>query len=197
MESVNKVRLKYHRKGETIKGIVRSTGLSRNTIRKYLRNNKTHPKYQRTVIHAPKLGDFKEILHGWLLDESKLPKKERSDATQLFEKLQGCGYLGAYDQVQRYAKAFKQGTHLSNQVFIPLAFEPGEAYQFDWSEEHVELKGLIHKVHVAHFRLCYSRKSFIAVYWRESQEMLFDAHIRAFEYFGGVPLRGPELKIVR
>jgi transposase len=190
VESINKVRQKYHRKGESIKAIVRSTGLSRNTIRKYLRNNETRPEYKRTVIHAPKLGDFKEILHGWLVDEAKLTKKERSDATKLYKKLCGCGYLGAYDQVQRYVKAFKKGSHLSGQAFIPLAFAPGEAYQFDWSQEHVEIKGTIQKVYVAHFRLCYSRKSFIAVYWRESQEMLFDAHIRAFEYFGGVPLRG-------
>lgn len=190
MESISKVRLKFHRRGESIKEIARSMGLSRNTVRKYLRNNETQPQYKRSVVNAPKLGEFKEILHGWLVDEAKLTKKERSDATKLYKKLCGCGYLGAYSSVQRYVKDFKKDSHLSGKAFIPLAFAPGEAYQFDWSQEHVEIKGIVQKVHVAHFRLCYSRKSFIAVYWRESQEMLFDAHIRAFEYFGGVPLRG-------
>jgi len=45
-------------------------------------------------------------------------------------------------------------------------------------------------VRVAQFRLCYSHKYFLIAYFKESQEMLFDAHVRAFEQLGGVPLRG-------
>lgn len=190
METIGKIRLKYHRKGESIREIVRSTGISRNTVRKYLRSNETQAAYEREAIHEPKLGPFKAILHEWLVAQEKLPKKERSCGTHLFHDLQAKGYLGAYDSVQRYMKAFKQDSHLSGKAFIPLVFAPGEAYQFDWSQEKVELGGVIQTVHVAHFRLCYSRKSFLVAYLRESQEMLFDAHIRAFEYFGGVPLRG-------
>jgi hypothetical protein len=43
---------------------------------------------------------------------------------------------------------------------------------------------------VAHVRLCHSRAFFLVAYPRESQEMVFDAHARAFEFFGGVPRRG-------
>ncbi len=186
METIGKIRLKYHRKGESIREIVRSTGISRNTVRKYLRSNETQAVYEREAIHEPKLGPFKAILHEWLITQDKLPKKERSCGTQLFHDLQAKGYLGAYDSVQRYMKAFKQSSHLSGKAFIPLSFATGEAYQFDWSQEKVELGGVIQTIHVAHFRLCYSRKSFLVAYLRESQEMLFDAHIRAFEYFAGV-----------
>ena len=45
-------------------------------------------------------------------------------------------------------------------------------------------------VKVAHVRLCHSRAFFLAAYPRESQEMVFDSHARAFEFFGGVPRRG-------
>lgn len=190
VESINKIRMKYHRKGESIKEIVRSSGLSRNTVRKYLRNNETQAEYQRKRVVKPKLGEFKGLLDEWLTAEDKLPKKERSCAKKLFVKLQAGGYVGAYDSVQRYVKEFKKGLPSLSKVFVPLTFAVGEAYQFDWSTEKVELGGVIQTVHVAHFRLCYSRKSFIIVYPRESQEMLFDAHIKAFEYFGGVPLRG-------
>lgn len=190
MESIRKIRMKYHRQGESIKEIVRNTGLSRNTVRKYLRSDVTQAEYQRNVLYEPKLGPFKALLQEWLEQEAKLPKRERSCARQLFERLEAEGYCGAYDSVQRYAKAFKKGLHCSGKAFIPLSFAPGEAYQFDWSQEKVELGGVVQTVHVAHFRLCYSRKSFLVAYLRESQEMLFDAHIRAFEYFGGVVLRG-------
>lgn len=43
---------------------------------------------------------------------------------------------------------------------------------------------------VAHVRLCYSRLSFVRAYPCETQEMVFDAHAKAFEFFGGIPLRG-------
>jgi hypothetical protein len=76
------------------------------------------------------------------------------------------------------------------QVYIPLEFSPGDAYQFDWSHEDVILGGVAQKVKVAHFRLCHSRKFFIAAYPRESLEMVFDAHDRAFAFFGGTCRRG-------
>jgi transposase len=75
-------------------------------------------------------------------------------------------------------------------AFIPLLFRPGEAYQFDWSHEDVEIAGKPMRVKVAHVRLCASRAMYVRAYPRETQEMLFDAHARAFAFFGGVPTRG-------
>jgi transposase len=75
-------------------------------------------------------------------------------------------------------------------AFIPLMFRPGEAYQFDWSHEDVEIAGKPMRVKVAHMRLCASRAVFVRAYPRETQEMVFDAHARAFDFFGGVPTRG-------
>src|SRR3546814_20276110 len=71
-----------------------------------------------------------------------------------------------------------------------MTFHPGEAYQFDWSHEDVEIAGKPMRVKVAHARLCASRTPYVRAYPRESQEMLFDAHARAFAFFGGVPRRG-------
>lgn len=71
-----------------------------------------------------------------------------------------------------------------------LVFVWGEAYQFDWSEDSIIVNDVIIKVKVAHFVLCYSRKKFTTVYPNETQEMVFDAHVRAFAYFGGVPEKG-------
>ena len=73
---------------------------------------------------------------------------------------------------------------------MPLVFGPGEAYQFDWSSEQVILGENVVNVKVAHFVLCYSRKKFIHVYPNETQEMVFDSHIKAFAFFGGSPTKG-------
>ena len=73
---------------------------------------------------------------------------------------------------------------------MPLSFAPGEAYQFDWSHEIVLINGATVTVKVAHVRLCHSRMLFVRAYPRESQEMVFDAHDRAFAFFKGACTRG-------
>ncbi|EKV26574.1 Mobile element protein [Caenispirillum salinarum AK4] len=75
-------------------------------------------------------------------------------------------------------------------AFIPLTFLPGEAYQFDWAEEWVILDGVTTKVQVAHLRLSHSRMPYVRVYLRQAQEMVFDAHARAFAFWGGTCERG-------
>jgi transposase len=73
---------------------------------------------------------------------------------------------------------------------VPLYYAPGEAYQFDWSHEVVLISGVTVTVKVAHVRLCNSRMMFARAYMRESQEMVFDAHDRAFAFFRGTCTRG-------
>ena len=67
-----------------------------------------------------------------------------------------------------------------NDAFVPLLFQAGDACQFDWSQEQVEIGGVLQKIKVAHFRLSYSRQMFVVAYPRETQEMVLDAHNRAF-----------------
>ncbi len=75
-------------------------------------------------------------------------------------------------------------------AYVPLFFAPGEAYQFDWSHEIVVINGVTTTVKVAHVRLCHSRMMFVRAYSRETQEMVFDAHERAFAFFRGTCTRG-------
>ena len=73
---------------------------------------------------------------------------------------------------------------------MPLQFAPGEAFQFDWSEDWVKINGVSTKLQIAHFKLSYSLAFFMRAYLTQSHEMLFDAHYHAFTAFGGIPERG-------
>jgi transposase len=191
MDFIAEIRRRHFISGEDISSIARSLKLSRTTVRKHLLTTE-EPVYHRKTQTFPKLGDFQDRLAQWLELDSRLPKKQRRTAKRLFECLQIEGYRGAYDSVQRYVKHWKleqKMTPASTKAFIPLAFPPGETCQFDWSEEFVELGGIGRKIKVAHFRLSYSRKMFVAAYPCETQEMVLDAHNKAFAFFGGVPLR--------
>ena len=94
--------------------------------------------------------------------------------------------------MRRYARTWRRRWRLlsPSQGFVPLSFDPGEAYQFDRSHEYARLSGVTTKVKAAHMRLCYSRMQLVQIFPRESQEMVFEAHERAFHFFGGVCRRG-------
>lgn len=191
METIRKIRCAYGRDGKSIRQIARDFNLSRNTVKKVLRGEVTEFTYSRSRQPMPKLGPFEESLLSCLSNDAKKPRREQRTGMVLFEQLQREGYEGGYDSVRRYIKKWRDRSSSSTiTAYIPQSFDPGEAYQFDWSYELVELGGELAKVKVAHFRLCYSRMPFCVAYHRESLEMVLDAHIRAFEFFGGSCRRG-------
>jgi transposase len=190
MDLIAEIRRRHLVSKESISSIARDLKLSRPTVRKHCRTG-YDPRYQRRQQPTPMLGAFQETLEAWLCTERTLPKGQRRTARRLFEGLQAEGYRGAYDSVQRFVrrwKAAKPGGAIG-QAFVPLVFAPGEVCQFDWSHEQVELGGVMQTIKVAHFRLTFSRQMFVVAYPRETQEMVFDAHNRAFACFGGVPQR--------
>ena len=190
VETIGKIRRRRLVQGETISAIARDLGLSRNTVKRALRSEGERFEYRRSSQPRPKLGPFLETLEAWLEAETKLPAREQRTAQRIYEALCLEGYTGAVDTVRRQMRAFERRRVSVVGAFIPQYFAPGEAYQFDFSHEHVELGGLDQVVKLAHLRLCHSRVFFLIAYPRESQEMVFDAHARAFEFFGGVPRRG-------
>ena len=190
METIGKIRRRRLVQGESISAIARDLQLSRNTVKRALRFEGEAFEYRRLRQPRPRLGPYLERLEGWLEAEEQLPARERRTAQRLYEALCLEGYTGAVDAVRRQVRQVEQRRHPSATAFIPLTFAPGEAYQFDFSHEHVEIGGVDQVVKVAHVRLCYSRAFFLVAYPRESQEMVFDAHGKAFEFFGGVPRRG-------
>ena len=190
MDVIAEIRRRHLVSKESISAIARDLNLSRPTVRKHCRSQR-EPLYQRHKQPTPMLGAFQATLETWLTIERQLPRPQRRTARRLFEGLQAEGYRGAYDSVQRYVrrwKVSKSGPALT-QAYVPLSFSPGEVCQFDWSHEHVELGGVMQTIKVAHFRLTFSRQMFVVAYPRETQEMVFDAHNRAFAFFGGVPQR--------
>jgi len=189
MDIIAEIRRRHFVSGESISLIAQSLKISRPTVRKHL-TTANELVYQRQIQPLPKLGDYKAQLIDWLEADAKLPKNQRRTAQRLFEGLVAEGYQGAYDSIQRFVKQWKydhQRSPAIQQAFIPLVFQPGEVCQFDWSQETVEINGVVQTVKVAHFRLAYSRKMFVVAYPRETQEMVMDAHNRAFAFYGGVP----------
>ena len=191
METIAKIRRDYHVKKNSIKQIARERCVSRNTVRKVIREDEVEFRYQRKKPRKSKLEEYRQNLEELLCNNAQLPVRARRTVLQIYQELSAQGYEGSYESVCRHARKWsdQQGSGLSK-AHVPLEFSPGEAYQFDWSQEQVSIGGQGMGLKVAQMVLCHSRMPFLRAYRRERQEMLFDVHNRAFAQFGGSCERG-------
>ena len=191
VETIAKIRRAHFIQGKSIKQICRELRVSRNTVRKVIRSGATEFSYDRSTRPHPKIDPWRSQLDDVLADNTRHPKRERLTLVRVYEELRNQGYDGSYDAVRRYAASWSKATRAASaDAYVPLSFDPGEAYQFDWSQEVVLIDGATTTVKVAHVRLCHSRMPFVRAYPRETQEMVFDAHDKAFAFFGGACARG-------
>jgi len=194
MALLSVIRRWHFRDQMPIREIERRTGLSRNTIRKYLRAGTVEPGFK--VPERPsKLDPFAEKLSGWLRTEVAKSRKQRRTAKQMHADLVVLGYDGSYNRVAAFVRAWKAERQREAQTsgrgtFVPLVFAAGEAFQFDWSEDWAMLGGRQTKLQVAHTKLSHSRAFAVRAYPLQTHEMLFDALTQAFRVLGGVPRRG-------
>jgi transposase len=192
MAMIGKVRRLHYRQRKSVREIARITSLSRNTVRKWLKAPLAgEPKYRRGP-RPGKLTAFHEALQQALKVDGHRPKRERRTAQALYAEIKTAGYAGGYTRVTDFIRAWRQGAGLagSTSAFVPLTFEWGEAFQFDWSEEGLVVGGIYYRLQVAHMKLCASRAFWLVAYPSQGHEMLFDAHTRSFAALGGIARRG-------
>jgi transposase len=191
VETIAKIRRAYFSQGKAIKEICRELRVSRKVVRKVIRSNVTEFHYERSQQPLPRIGPWRERLEALLDENDSRAARERLTLIRIFEELRALGYAGSYAAVRRYAIAWREKrAGATAAAYVPLTFAPGEAYQFDWSHEIVVMDGVTTIVKVAHVRLCHSRMMLARAYPRETQEMVFDAHERAFAFFRGACTRG-------
>ncbi len=188
------IRRWHFREGVSVREIARRTKLSRNTIAKYLANGVVQPRYVRRTSPS-KLDAFAAQLRTWLTDNARQGRKSRRTVKQMYASLRQLGFAGSYVRVCAFARRWReQQQELARTVgrgaFVPLRFAPGEAFQFDWSEDFAVIGGERTKLQIAQFKLSYSRAFVLRAYPLQTHEMLFDAHNHAFAVWGGVPHRG-------
>ena len=192
MDMIGRIRHLHARKNKSEREISRMTGLSRNTVAKWLHREVDGPPKYRRGEQPSKLTAFHDALRQALKADARRPKHERRTAKALYAEIRRAGYEGGYTRVTDFIRAWRQGEGQGSagNAFVPLAFELGEAFQFDWSEEGMVIGGIYYRVQVSHMKLCASRAFWLVAYPSQGHEMLFDAHTRSFAALGGVARRG-------
>lgn len=191
MGLLNIIRRMSLRENLSIREISRRTGLSRNTITKHLNAGTIEAQFTTPERHS-KLDLFADKLTGWLKAEAGKSRKQRRTAKQLHEDLVKLGYTGSYNRVAAFARDWRFDRQRESQTtgrgtFVPLTFSPGEAFQFDWSEDFAVLAGERTKLQVAHIKLSHSRAFVIRAYLLQTHAplvpFLAEMHCRATDAF--------------
>src|SRR5665811_1062317 len=155
MEILGKIRRMYFRDRVSLHEIAKRTGLSRNTIRKWIRAPKAvaPPRYRRSKIPS-KLTPFHGALEQALKADAHRSKQNRRTAKALFAQIKADGYSGCYSRVTDFIREWRVNEGKTPHAFVPLTFEQGEAFQFDWSDEGLVVGGIYYKLQVSHMKLC-------------------------------------------
>jgi len=191
--TLSKLRRMVLREGVSVREASRRLRISRNTAARWLSEPEmVEPRYPKRVAGPSILDAFKEHLELWLKADRHRGKRDRRTVGAYFDAIRAMGYSGGKTQVYKFCKNWKhaQDNAPRHAGFVPLSFELGEAFQFDWSCEYAVIGGLRRRLEVAHTKLAASRAFLLVACFTQSHEMLFDAHTRAFTVLGGIPKRG-------
>ena len=188
VEKYNRIRRLYLAEKRSQREISRLLGVSRNTIRKYVYGEITPSEVTKNIERKSAIKEAVEpFIIECLKENKKQPKKQRMNAKNIWEFL--CNKKGfniGKSTVRRYVREIKDKMP---EIFIPLCFDPGEVMQIDWGESSAYLNGIKTKVFFFCAVLPYSYGIHASVYPDAKMESFYMGHIKAFEFFGGAPLK--------
>jgi transposase len=166
-------------RGEGVKRIARELGVDRKTVRRWLRLGGWQPRKPRARRRP--IDQFTEFVAqrgpevGW-------------NGVVLHRELVGLGFIGSYQQVQRYLKPFRAQRQWAELATVRFETGPGEQAQVDYGQLRVWIGEQLETVHLFVITLGYSRRLFTYAYRDEKLASLLDGHERAFRHFNGVTL---------
>lgn len=165
-----------HRQGQSIRAIAKTLNVSRNTVRKYLRDIAKTPTYSERADRASKLDPFKT----YLMERIAAAKPDWIPATVLLREIQDQGYTGKDGILKNFIRSFKPQQHEPVKRFET---EPGQQLQIDFTtirRGRTKLKGFV-------ATLGFSRATYVRFSEYERQEDWLLGIEAALDYFAGVP----------
>ena len=174
----------------SIHELARRFGVHRRTVREALAS--AVPADRKVPERpAPLLGPWKATIDGWLEADRTAPRKQRHTARRVWQRLvEEHGVAVAESTVRGYVAEARRRIEVPLvEVMVPQHHPLGEEAEVDFGTVSVYLGGLLVELPMFIMRLSASGRAFPRAYLNEAQEVFLDAHVHAFEHFGGVPGR--------
>jgi len=185
MKMWEEIRRRVLCEGVSKREILRETGMHWETLEKILAHSEPPGYRQMKPRPKPKIGPFMGRIEEIIEADKGVPKKQRHTAKRIFERLRDEAYTGGYTQVKEAVRQIRQE---KREVFMPLTHREGEA-QADFGFAVIKESSTLRKVAFFVMALPYSGAIYVQVFERICTEVWWEAHVRAFEFFGGAPWR--------
>ena len=163
------------RRGEGVRAIARQLGCSRNTVRRYLREQEAR-RYGPRELRPCKLDPFKEFMR----ERVEQARPRWIPATVLLREIQERGYEGGLTQLKQWLAPLKK---VEPEPVVRFETPPGKQMQADFTTVRRGRDPLIALVAT----MGYSRATFVRFAAGEDAAILCAGLREAFDYFGGVP----------
>jgi transposase len=163
--------------GMYIKDIAEELGVHPRTVRRAVKRGSAPPG-KRPTARKSKLDLFKPTI-------DRLLAEGVWNSVVIQREIEALGYTGK----GAILRAYIQPKRVLRPSRATVRFEtgPGEQLQHDWAEIATVIAGVSQKVCFAVNTLGYSRRFHVWATHSQDAEHTYEALIRAFEYFGGIP----------
>jgi len=170
--------LALRQQGWGTRRIAEELGISRRTVRRYVRLGGYRPYVRRKTPRAlqAELTWLKERFHA-----------VRGNARVLLREAHERGLQIAYSTLARVCKPWRDELAAKARATVRFETPPGQQMQADFGELRVRIAGAMTLVHFCVLTLGYSRRTFVRAFLAERQEHWLAAMEAAFRHFGGVP----------
>ena len=185
-ETYKMIRRLYAVEGLSQRQIAKELKVSRKTVRKYCEGQAFPGNHKSYTVEksAPRQAIEAKIIE--IISANKdAPSKQKLNAKIIWEMLIKEGFSIGDSTVRKYIRELRSE---KPEIFVPLAFEPGEAMEVDWGDAYCYLNNIKTRVSLFCAVLPYSYGIFAAVFPDKTSTSFFSGHVMAFDYFGGVPL---------
>jgi transposase len=187
MDQVHVVRHKVRVEKLSVRRVARDLGISRNTVRRYLKDETPIGQRRATTRPTPVRDAVASRVLALLASSSNWTAgKQRLTATRLHQMVRAEGLEVGATLVKELVYEWRRERQ---EVFVPLTYRPGELAEVDFFEVVVEVGGERRKAFLFVMRLMFSGRDFGWLYDRQDQVCFLDGLVRAIHHFGFVPRR--------
>jgi transposase len=193
VELYEKIRLARRDENLSVRGLARRFGVHRREVRAALLS--PEPPARKTPVRAsPVTGEFHAWIREVLVADRDAPRKQRHTAARIRDRLAAEKQVLVSESqcravVAKIRAEIAAEVGMPERVFVPQTRLPGAEAEVDWGKFEAVIGGVSVTLHLFSMWLAFSTRSFHRAYVNEAQESFTDAHVRAFERFGGVPRR--------
>lgn len=192
MDKIHSIRQLYYEQGKTIPEIITETGHDRKTITKYLDMtdfNAPEPVTPNPEGICPKLEPYKSLIDTWLMEDKKVPRKQRHTARRVYRRLgkEADGFDCSCRLVAQYVAFRKSQMHLDNRNgYLPLIHHPGEG-QADFGAARFYENSFCREGKYLVLSFPHSNGGYFQLMYGENTECFMESMIAIFEHIGGIP----------